>query len=306
LTFKQIIKIAMSGSLAAVALVALACYWADPFYLFHREPIQGADVSFYDNDRLFKYWLAQRFVPLAYDGIILGPSYAVSLEPGRVAGASHLYNLAFRGANSSEMRTLGESVAAAPGVKTKVAFVCVDPYVLRSRNPRTESMKPATLRMAYGSWPLLSHFFQRAFFPLSPLANYFSLHGANNEYQELEAGDHTPYITREIEKAKSRYEKPFKVKEVALKNMRALVSALRKSGIRVVAFIPPKPKLHREVRRANYRAFVEKYRSELGPVDEFLDFTEEPLDDSYFLDGGGHLSVSGSDWLLGRLVGYLP
>ena len=307
MTFKRLWQFGLSFSFGGAALLAWLLVVADPFYLHGRKPEAGADVSFYDNERLFKFWLAQKFVPGAFETIILGPSYTASLDPASVPGAEGVYNLSFRGANSVEMLQLGEAVAKMPEStrRTRWAFLCLDPYILKSANPRTGDTDPATFRMTYGSWPVLSLYVQRLVGPLNPLAKFFNRYGANNEYAYLEGGDSSAYIQQELTARKSHFAAPFRAKEVALENFRQLLSSFQAAGIRTVVFQPPKPAALKELRPDSYEAFFREILPKLGPMDRFLNLATEPglqLDDSYFLDAGGHLSDKGSRWLLSRLL----
>jgi hypothetical protein len=302
LTFSRLLAVSLcSGFLAVAGLLGL-CTLGDPFYLFGRAPLRGADVSFYDNERLFKYWLAQHFVPGAYDKVILGPSYTASLDPAGEPGGEGVYNLSFRGANSGEMLILGEA-AGAPGTAVKVAFLCLDPYVVKSLNPRTADMDPRTFRMAYLSWPVLSHFFQKSFFPLSPHAKFFSRQGANNEYAYLEGANSSLHIEEELRELRDRFAAPFRPKAGAVKNLARLVAGLRVRGIRTVGFIPPKPRAHRALKQADYDEYVRETVPLFGPLDRFLNLERTAgLGDENFVDAGGHLSERGSRWLLRRLL----
>ncbi|RZA08595.1 MAG: hypothetical protein EOP11_04400 [Proteobacteria bacterium] len=294
---------AIGLALFGVLSLTLLSIGGDPFYLLHAEPRRGADVGFYDNERLFKYWLSRRFVPEAYEAVILGPSYTASLDPAGEPAAAGVYNLSFRGANSVEMLTLGEGLLG-PKSRIKVAYLCLDPYVVRSLNPRTQDMDPRTLRMAILSWPILGHFFQRAFFPLNPQAKYFTPQGANNEYAYLEGKDSGPHIEEELRVLVERFRAPFRAKPGAVENLARLIARLRERGIRVVGFLPPKPAAHRRLKAADYEAYVREVIPQFGPMDQFLNFEKDaPLDDRYFVDAGGHLSSLGSAWLLRALLG---
>lgn len=302
MTFKRLLTVALCvGFLGVAGLIGL-CTLADPFFLFGRRPQAGADVSFYDNERLFKYWLSQAFVPGAYGKVILGPSYTASLDPVGEPGAEGVYNLSFRGANSVEMLTLGEAVSR-PGSRVGTVFLCLDPYVVRSLNPRTADMDPRTLRMAVLSWPVLSHFFQRAFFPLNPHAKFFNRQGSHNEYAYLEGQNSTPHIEAELSALRDRFTAPFRPKPGAVQNIARLIAGLRANGIRVVGFLPPKPAAHRRLTQEQYDAYVRDTVPLFGTMDRFLDWERQAdLGDEYFLDGGGHLSERGSRWLLKRLL----
>lgn len=307
MTFKRLWQIGLLGGFGAAALLAGLLVAADPFYLHGRLPQPGADVSFYDNERLFKYWLAQSFVPGAFETIILGPSYTTSLDPAAVPGGEGVYNLSFRGANSVEMLLLGQAVARKPAAerRTRWAFICLDPYILKSANPRTGDTDPATFRMTYGSWPLVSLYVQRVLGPLNPLAKFFTRQGANNEYAYLEGKDSGAHIRAELEERRSHFTAPFRAKESAVENFRELLATFRAAGIRTVVFQPPKPAALKALRPGDYTTFASLLLPELGPIDRYLDLVGDPeaqLDDSYFLDAGGHLSDRGSAWLLSRLL----
>lgn len=302
MTFKRLLFSGVGIAALAVAALLALCTGRDPFFLFGRVPAADADVSFYDNERLFKYWLAQNFVPGAYEAVILGPSYTTSLDPLAEPAAAGVYNLSFRGANSVEMLTLGQAVSA-PGTRVKLAFICLDPYVVASSNPRTADMDPRTQRMAALSWPVLSHFFQRAFFPLNPQAKFFNRRGANNEYAYLEGKDSTAHINQELVDLKVRFEAPFAVKAGGVRNLAKLIAALHGAGIRTVGFLPPKPAAHRRLKQAHYDTYVRETLPRFGPLDRFVDLERgEELGDEYFVDAGGHLSERGSRWLLRRLL----
>ncbi|RYZ99423.1 MAG: hypothetical protein EOP11_19470 [Proteobacteria bacterium] len=281
MTFKHLLVRAFGGTAIGVFLLALLCAGADPFYVLHAEPKRGADISFYDNERLFKYWLSRRFVPRAFDAVILGPSYTASLDPAEVTAGEGVYNLSFRGANSAEMLALSEGLLGADSA-VKVAYICLDPYVVRSLNPRTADMQAKNLRMAYLSWPVLSHFFQRAFFPLNPQAKFFTRQGANDEYAYLAGKNSTAHIEEELANLADRFAEPFRVKAGAVENLARLIAGLRARGIRVVGFLPPKPRALRALKHGDYEAYVKEILPRLGPLDRFLNF--ESKADLTFLD----------------------
>jgi hypothetical protein len=191
------------------------------------------------NERLSKYLLAQRYVPMNFDGVLIGPSFSANMDTRQITG-SRLYNLSVNGANITELRQIFTPAARAQQGHLRYMVICLNPYIVAN-----SGFKDETLRWS-SPWEaaLLAAPSRRATWRL--------LRGRVEPiFAESEAGWHNfdLYKTRQVTMfnaerlnapaSPSPDLRPIPIDPGALADLRALVAVAHGAGLQVFAFYFP-------------------------------------------------------------------
>ena len=93
--------------ISATASLVTANYFIDYYGLFRD--VEGKKLMPYDNFRLAKYLYSYNYIPVNYDGILIGPSASINLDTSKIVNRN-VYNLSLDGANISEMKLVTDMV----------------------------------------------------------------------------------------------------------------------------------------------------------------------------------------------------
>ena len=207
-----------------------ANYFIDYYGLFRD--VEGKKLMPYDNFRLAKYLYSYNYIPVNYNGILIGPSASINLDTSKIVNRN-VYNLSVDGGNISEQKLFAD-MALSKGQFSLVVFT-IHPYMTKDFGPKTPYMVPREYYGALGNIQLLKEYFHWA----AARLDFY-----HNSYKVDENGvfDYE-YPTRmsEFQSSPGPFdEKPlFKVDERALDEYKQLVHAARSHGAKLVALIPP-------------------------------------------------------------------
>ena len=210
-----------------------ANYFIDYYGLFRD--VEGKKLMPYDNFRLGKYLYSYNYIPVNYDGILIGTSASMNLDSSKIVNRN-VYNLSHDGANISEQKLITD-MAMSEGQFSLVVFT-IHPYMTKDFGPKTPYMVPREYYGALGNIQLLKEYFYWAAARLDLYHNFYKVN--ENGVYDYE------YPISVVSKFQSRTG-PFdkdglgqaKVEEIALDEYKQLVYAARSHGAKLVALIPP-------------------------------------------------------------------
>jgi hypothetical protein len=213
-----------------VSLVT-ANYFIDHYGIFRD--VEGKKLMPYDNFRLAKYLYSYNYIPVNYDGILIGTSASMNLDSSKIVNRN-VYNLSHDGANISEQKLITDTVMS-EGQFSLVVFT-IHPYMTKDFGPKTPYMTPREYYGALGNIQLLKEYFYR-------VAAHLNLY--HHSYKVDENG----VFDWEFSSRMSAFQSnpgPFDkvpssmiVDEMALDEYKQLVHAARSHGAKLVAVIPP-------------------------------------------------------------------
>ena len=212
-----------------VSLVT-ANYFIDYYGLFRD--VEGKKLIPYDNFRLAKYLYSYNYIPVNYNGILIGTSASMNLDSSKIVN-SNVYNLSVDGGNISEQKLITD-IALSKGQFKLVVFTN-HPYMIKDFGPKTPYMTPREYYGALGNIQLLKEYFHWA----AARLNFY-----HNAYKVDENGvfDYE-YLSRMSEFQTNpgpfSQEPPYKSDERALDEYKQLVHAARSHGAKLVGLIPP-------------------------------------------------------------------
>ena len=212
-----------------VSLVT-ANYFIDHYGLFRD--VEGKKLIPNDNFRLAKYLYSYNYIPVNYDGILIGPSASINLDTSKIVNRN-VYNLSLDGANISEMKLVTDMVMS-KGQLSLVVFT-IHPYMIKDFGPKTPYMTPREYYGALGNVQLLKEYFHWAAARLDVYTNSYKVD--ENGVFDYEY----PTLMSKFQSSPGPFdEKPlFKVDERALDEYKQLVHAARSHGAKLVVLIPP-------------------------------------------------------------------
>ena len=212
-----------------VSLVT-ANYFIDYYGLFRD--VEGKKLIPYDNFRLAKYLYSYNYIPVNFDGILLGSSVSMNFDSSKIVNRN-VYNLSVDGGNISEQKLFAD-MALSKG-QFSLVVLTIHPYMIKDFGPKTPYMVPREYYGALGNIQLLKEYFHWA----AARLNFY-----HNAYKVDENGvfDYE-YLSRMSEFQTNpgpfSQEPPYKSDERALDEYKQLVHAARSHGAKLVVLIPP-------------------------------------------------------------------
>ena len=207
-----------------------ANYFIDYYGLFRD--VEGKKLIANDNFRLAKYLYSYNYIPVNYDGMLIGTSPSMNLDSSKIVNRN-VYNLSLDGANISEQKLIADMVMS-KGQFSLIVFT-IHPYMTKDFGPKTPYMVPREYYGALGNIQLLKEYFHWAAARLDVYQNsYKADENGVFDYELIYTmlsfqSSPGPFDKRELEKTDER----------ALEEYKQLVHAARSHGAKLVGFIPP-------------------------------------------------------------------
>ncbi|SVC25000.1 uncharacterized protein METZ01_LOCUS277854, partial [marine metagenome] len=126
----------------------------------------------YDNFRLAKYLYSYNYIPVNYDGILIGTSASMNLDSSKIVNRN-VYNLSIDGGNISESKLIAD-IAFSKGQFSLVVFTN-HPYMIRDFGPKTPYLNPREYYGALGNIQLLKEYFHWAAARLDLYHNFYKV-----------------------------------------------------------------------------------------------------------------------------------
>jgi hypothetical protein len=217
--------------LSLTASLVTANYFIDYYGLFRDAA--GKKLMPYDNFRLAKYLYSYNYIPVNYDGVLIGGSTSMNLDTSKIVNRD-VYNLSLDGANISEMKLVTDMVMS-KGQLSLVVFT-IHPYMIKDFGPKTPYMTPREYYGALGNVQLLKEYLHWAAARLDLYHHYYKVdeHGAFDYEYPIS-------VVTEFQSNPGPFdEEPFdEVDERALDEYRQLIHAARSHGAKLVVLIMP-------------------------------------------------------------------
>ena len=208
-----------------------ANYFIDYYGLFRG--IEGKKLIPNDNFRLAKYLYSYNYIPVNYDGILIGTSPSMNLDSSKIVNRN-VYNLSLDGANISEQKLIAD-MAMSKGKFSLIVFT-IHPYITKDFGPKTPYMVPREYYGALGNIQLLKEYFFWAAARLDLYHNFYKVdeNGVFSFERPISA-------VSKFQSNPGLFDKEpfFEVDERALDEYRQLVHAARSHGAKLVVLISP-------------------------------------------------------------------
>ncbi len=211
-----------------VSLVT-ANYFIDHYGIFGD--VEGKKLKPQDNYRLAKYLYSYNYIPVNYDGILIGTSASMNLDSSKIVNRN-VYNISIDGGNISEGKIIAD-LALSKGQFSLVVFTN-HPYMIRDFGPKTPYLNPREYYGALGNIQLLKEYLHWA----AARLNFY-----HNAYKVDENGVFDYEFPSRISKINSNpgpFNEPiYNVDERAMDEFKQLVQTARSHGAKIVVLIPP-------------------------------------------------------------------
>lgn len=213
----------------AIATCAILCLnfavaiLLDPYGLF-RDP-RGRQLRIAFAGRKAKYLLSKRYVPVNYDGLLIGPSSSENWDPAGIPGIT-MYNESILGSNVFEEKKIVDQ--ALPSGHFKLALVILYP-TMTSNHAMNDGLDAVTTAEALGSIHLYIH-------EIAAILSYLRLPAGRLS----EPDGTTPLKLVPQSFFLTQYDASyFGLDPVAVDSYTQMVRELTSHGTRVVYVIPP-------------------------------------------------------------------
>lgn len=257
--------------------------------------------SYLGAERLSKHLFSYNYIPLNFEGIILGSSVSDNLNP-KLFKNFKIYNASLNGGNISELKVIVDNVLKY-NKKVRFIIICIDPYITKDSGKKTSYLDAREYRGSLGSLDTLKHYISKVMVYTGVLPDYFNEYGYFN-FNIDKVGINSEKVIRDAVRH-STHNMRIEIDGVALKDFQYVVDKARIYGLRVFAYYYPRP---RELYLLNKQAFSQYQtiiNSTFSPEDCVWDFNDDNYQDftadyaSY--SDGAHLSDKGADYLLNEI-----
>ena len=196
--------------------------------------VEGKKLNPQDNYRLSKYLYSYNYIPVNYEGILIGPSASINLDTSKIVNRN-VYNLSLDGANISEMKLVTDVVMSKG--QLSLVVITVHPYVTKDFGPKTPFMVPREYYGALGNIQLLKEYLHWAAARLDLYHHYYKVdeHGVYDYEYPIS-------VVSKFQSNPGPYDKGgsfFEIDERAVDEYRQLVHAARSHGAKLVGLIAP-------------------------------------------------------------------
>ena len=194
--------------------------------------VEGKKLKPQDNYRLAKYLYSYNYIPVNYNGILIGTSASMNLDSSKIVN-SNVYNLSVDGGNISEQKLIAD-IALSKGQFSLIVFTN-HPYMIKDFGPKTPYMAPREYYGALGNMQLLKEYFHWAAARLDFYHNTYKVD--ENGVYDYEF----PSRMSKFQPSPGPFDKPSvnTIDERALDEYKQLVHAARSHGAKLVVLIPP-------------------------------------------------------------------
>ena len=269
--------------LSITASLVTANYFIDYYGLFRD--VKGKKLMPYDNFRLAKYLYSYNYIPVNYDGILIGSSTTINLDSSKIVNRN-VYNISTDAANISEQKLITDMVMS-KGQLSLVVF-SIHPYITKDFGPKTLFMAPREYYVALGNIQLLKEYFHWLAARLDLYHSFYKVD--ENGVFSFEI----PIYVHQLDEEPSA-----KVNEMALDEYKQLVHAARSHGAKLVGLIPP---IYSEAYIA-HKGYYDNYHKLISdlflPHERIINFNlplySKYTDDASNFYGSVHLSPKGAE-----------
>ncbi len=226
----------------AIAIAAILCVnfavaiRMDPYGLF-RDP-RGRQLRVVFEARKAKYLLSKRYVPVNYDGLLIGPSSSENWDPAAIPGVT-MYNESILGSNVVEEKRIVDQ--ALPGGIFKLA-ICILYPTMTTNHTLLDGLDAVSAAEALGSIHLYIH-------EATQLLS--ALHLATGRLSAPDGSTPLKVVPQKFDEL--QYDPSyFHLDPVAVASYARMVRELAAGGTRIIYVIPP---LYEPCRQLNKAAF---------------------------------------------------
>ena len=233
ISFKKWLVLFSVILISVTASLITANYFIDYYGLFRD--VEEKKLIPYDNFRLAKYLYSYNYIPVNYDGILIGTSPAMNLDSSKIVN-KNVYNISLDGANISEQKLIADMVMS-KGQFSLIVFT-IHPYMTKDFGPKTPYMVPREYYGALGNIQLLKEYFHWAAARLDLYHNLYKV-DENGVFDY----EYPISVVSKFQSSPGPFDKggPGKavVDAMALDEYKQLVNAARSHGAKLVGLIPP-------------------------------------------------------------------
>jgi hypothetical protein len=296
LAFKLFFWKSLGIAFALAALVAAGNMYRDEFGLFRS--VKGRQIDIPVSERATKYLLSFRYIPVNFEGILIGPSLSDQLDTKQLRSLK-TYNLSLLGANGNELRLLAENVLRRGNMKAII--VCIDPFITRESGINDQRMQPHMYWSALGSTFMFKHYVDQMKEHFKPRSGGFRYndYGAANIHS---GSDPRQAITNFANLARKGSHAPIPVDPRAFAALQELFALARQKNVKIFAFYFPMPDEVFTALEPRYRDFQAKMNTLFTDRDTVWDFNADSYRefrrDYRNYSDQGHISSRGADFLL--------
>jgi hypothetical protein len=284
------------ATILAVAAANLAIAFAvDPYGVWRNPAGRKLPVAVITTGRKAKFLLSERYVPMNYDGLIIGASNLATWDIPTLAGAQ-IYNLSLEGGDSTEEKIVLDQALHRGHFKLAV-------FVLSTAMTASHDVKggldATTTAESLASFHL---YIQEAAYAVRAVH-----HGAG--LIDIAANGHYNYRPMHKNLDLNGTPTPFQIDPVALTNYRAMVQALKDQGATIVYVAPPLYEPFYRLHQAESEAYLKTMLS-LLPSAPLIDFQASEYaalcsDPNNFADTA-HLEPAGVEKFTALLTELVP
>jgi hypothetical protein len=280
--------------LAVAGVDIAAAYIVDPYGVWRNPVGRQLPVAVITNGRKAKFLMSKRYIPANFNGLILGASAVANWNVSTLAG-TRIYNLSIDGGDAVEQKLVLDQ--ALDRGHYRLAVLALAPVNTNSHEVKG-GLGETTTAEALASFHLC---IQEAAYALRA-----AHHGAG--YVDIAPNGHYNFQKRKNLEPIELGPTFFQIDPVALKQYRAMISALQNQGAVIVYVVPPLYEPFYQLHRSEYQAYFKTILPLLpsAPVIDFQDpeYTALRSDPDNFFDVQ-HTESQGADKfsaLLGELV----
>jgi hypothetical protein len=258
--------------------------------------VRGKRIKIYGNERTSKYLLSFNYIPLNFDGLLIGSSVSDNFDTKNFIG-SRIYNASINGATVNELKILVENILAKGSLKCVV--ISLYPNMTKRDGKRTSRMVLNEYWGSLGSISTLDFYRRKFLIRNGMLYDYFDEYGRYN-YNLRKAGRDSKMLIRQSA-ASIKDNEIININDRAYIGLDTLLKRLRSKGTIIFAFYHPIPQYYFVLYEKNFRSYQKKINALFDPTDvlwdyntgEFVDFRK---DHTNYCDEI-HLSQKGIDFI---------
>jgi hypothetical protein len=303
LTFRRFVMQSLLICFFVIVVFGAFNYYRDEFGLFRD--VEGRKIRIYTSERVVKYLLSFRYIPINYNGIIVGPSLSDEFDPSKL-DRYKIYNLSIAGGNISQVRLCAENVIRRGNIK--LLIVCLDPFLTRESGLNDRRLAPRMCWSVLGSTFTFRYYWDKVERTLFPQKDTFadSYDGKcnlakKNMQKHLDPATEINAFADSIVQTKAK----LTIDPRAFDELAELLRMARQNNVRIFAFYYPQPAKVTRAWNGQYRQYQEKIDTLFTPRDTLCDFNSDAYrafrEDYTNYSDQGHLSIKGADFLVGEL-----
>lgn len=259
--------------------------------------VTGRSIKIWHNDRTSKYLLSFNYIPVNFDGILMGPSVSTNIDVKRLSGYK-FYNISLGGGNVTELKYIADN-AIIRG-KMKALIICLYPYMTKNSGRKTTYIDPHEFWGALGSREILNLYISKILIQYGMSPDFFDDHGSWLVKGPETAGQ--PFQDRRI-----KPEDMLHIDANAYRELSEIVRLARNKGIRIFGYYYPFQ--YGKLDTAGFRIYQQRINCLFNKRDVIWDLnTNEYMffkmnQTNYNVTG--HLSAKGAEFILKDIQGKI-